>query len=131
RIHESAKAETSGGGAANVITITLQSGGQAVVAKGTVLHGASTRLLALDDIDIEAPLGRNLLFIRNRDVPGVVGRVGTVLGEHGINIANFSLGRSEARSGAAKRDAIAVVQVDERVPEKVLEALRQIEAVRV
>lgn len=130
RVHESAKAGTSGGGAANVITITLQGAGRAVMAKGTVLHGSSARLLALDDIDIEAPLGRNLLFTRSRDVPGVIGRLGTVLGEHGINIASFSLGRPE-RSAAKERDAIAVIEVDERVTEKALAALRQIEAVRV
>ncbi len=132
RVHESAKAEPSGGGAANVISITLESGGQAVTAKGTVLHGASARLLALDDIDIEAPLGRHLLFLRNRDVPGVVGRVGTLLGEHGINIANFSLGRAEARAAPPdQREACAVVEVDEPIPEKVLAELHQIEAIRV
>jgi D-3-phosphoglycerate dehydrogenase len=128
RVHQSAKPEPSSGGAANVISITLASAGQTSTAKGTVLHGASARLLALDDIDIEAPLGRHLLFLRNRDVPGVVGRVGTVLGEHSINIANFSLGRPEA---GKSREAMAVVEVDERVSEKVLADLRQIDAVRV
>jgi D-3-phosphoglycerate dehydrogenase len=61
-------------------------------------------------------------------VPGVIGRVGTILGEHKINIANFSLGRGE---GAGGREALAVVHVDGRVPENVLGELRKIEAVRV
>jgi D-3-phosphoglycerate dehydrogenase / 2-oxoglutarate reductase len=81
----------------------------------------------VDDIDVEAPLERNLIYMRNRDVPGVIGKVGTMLGEHKINIANFSLGRRERDAKA--REAIAVVHVDGRVPEHVLEELRKIEAV--
>jgi D-3-phosphoglycerate dehydrogenase len=75
--------------------------------------------------------------IRNQDVPGVVGRIGTLLGEHGINIANFALGRPAASQQArAQRvplgQAIAVVQVD--VPETqalapALAALKQVEAI--
>ena len=93
-----------------------------------MLHGSAPRLLAVDDIDVEAPLETNLIFMRNQDVPGVIGRVGTILGKHQINIANFSLGRRERGAGA--REAIAVVHVDGRVPEAVLEELRKIEAVR-
>ena len=58
------------------------------------------RLLSFDGIDIEAPLEGTLLAIRNRDVPGVIGRVGTILGEHRINIANFALGRANGRVNA-------------------------------
>jgi D-3-phosphoglycerate dehydrogenase len=83
----------------------------------------------VDDIDIEAPLERNLIYLRNKDVPGVIGKVGTILGTHSINIANFSLGRRD-RDGKTPQ-AIAVVQVDGRVPPLVLEELRQIEAVTV
>ena len=92
-----------------------------------MLHSASPRLLAVDDIDVEAPLERNLIFLRNRDVPGVIGRVGTILGEHQINIADFSLGRGAPDT--KPRKAIAVVHVDSRVPELVLQELRKIEAV--
>ena len=56
-------------------------------------------MLHVDGIDVEAPLERNLIYLRNRDVPGVIGKVGTILGEESINIADFSLGR---RSGARK-----------------------------
>ena len=68
----------------------------------------------------------NLLVCRNLDVPGVIGRIGTILGEHGVNIANFALGRE--RSGAKPVKALAVVQVDAPVSDKVLEALGTIEA---
>jgi D-3-phosphoglycerate dehydrogenase len=84
----------------------------------------------VDGIEVEAPLERNLIYLRNRDVPGVIGKVGTILGDHQINIADFSLGR---RTGDGKpgipREAIAVVHVDDVVPEAVLAELRKIPAV--
>ena len=82
-------------GAGDVITITLKSEGSEHTISGTVLHGRLPRLLSIEGIDIEAPLENDLLYLRNRDVPGVVGRVGSILGEHKVNIANFSLGRGE------------------------------------
>ena len=98
--------------------------------KGAVLHQHTARLLHVDGIDVEAPLERNLIYMRNRDVPGVIGKVGTILGKHKINIADFSLGR---RVGNAKpgtpRDAIAVVHVDEHVPPIVLTELRKVPAI--
>jgi D-3-phosphoglycerate dehydrogenase len=69
--------------------------------------------------------------MRNQDVPGVIGKVGTILGKHGINIANFSLGRrSEEPPAGAPRAAIAVVQVDGGVSEAVVSELRGIPAVQ-
>jgi D-3-phosphoglycerate dehydrogenase len=99
-----------------------------------VLHGVSARLLSLNGIDIEAPLEGTLLTIRNQDVPGVIGRVGTILGEHRINIANFALGRvSLARALKEHRvpegTALAVVQVDGELTDATLRALRKIEAI--
>ena len=77
-------------------------------------------------IDIEAPLEGNLLVCRNLDVPGVIGKIGSILGEHGVNIANFALGRE--RTGPKPVKALAVVQVDAPVPANVLEDLVKIEA---
>jgi D-3-phosphoglycerate dehydrogenase len=116
------------GGAANVLAVEMKSEGDAHEMCGTVLHGDSPRLLSIDGIDIEAPLARNLLYIRNRDVPGVVGKVGTILGNAQVNIADFSLGRA-AESGRAKSFAIGIVHIDGRVPEKVLEKIRKVEAI--
>ena len=95
----------------------------------TVLHGSSARLLCLNGIDIEAPLQGALLTIRNRDVPGVIGRVGTILGDHQINIANFALGRASGEHWLPQGTALAVVQVDGEVTEAVLRALRGVEAI--
>jgi D-3-phosphoglycerate dehydrogenase len=86
----------------------------------TVLHGHSPRLLSYDGIDIEAELAGTLVIIRNQDVPGVIGRIGTLLGEAKLNIASFALGRAKAaltiNSSASSRTpeghALAVVQLD-------------------
>ena len=84
------------------------------------------RLLSLNGIDIEAPLEGTVLTIRNQDVPGVIGRVGTILGDHKINIANFALGRSLR---TARHNALAVVQIDGRVVPSALVALQSTEAI--
>jgi D-3-phosphoglycerate dehydrogenase len=130
RIRETRKAKVGTGGAGSVLSIQLKTTSEEHLVKGAVLHGREPRLLAVDEIDVEAPLERNLIYLRNRDVPGVIGRVGTILGEHKINIANFSLGRrSGETSPGTALEAVAVVHIDGRVPDNVLAELRKIEAV--
>jgi D-3-phosphoglycerate dehydrogenase len=93
----------------------------------TVLHGHSPRLLSYDGIDIEAELAGTLVIIRNQDVPGVIGRIGTILGEAKLNIANFALGRSKTHG-----NALAVVQIDTPAADaldKALSELRKVEAI--
>jgi len=125
RVHEE-KQESHRGGAASVLTVELHTGAGSSRASATVLHGEQPRLLEFDSIDIETPLEGNLLVCRNLDVPGVIGRIGTILGEHGVNIANFALGRQ--RSGVKPVKALAVVQVDAPVSGAVLDDLARIEA---
>ncbi len=130
RIHESRKPHSSSGGSGSVLSVLLKTANGEHLVKGAVLHKDAPRLLHVDGIDVEAPLERDLIYLRNRDVPGVIGKVGTILGQHKINIANFSLGR---RSGTTKpgvpRQAIAVVHVDGKVPPVVLAELRKVAAV--
>lgn len=143
RIQEDKKEFTTGG-VGSVLKLVLHSSGAATGEKGgdtsasaTVLHGTSPRLLSYDGIDIEAPLHGTLVAIRNHDVPGVIGRIGTILGEHGLNIANFALGRAAdpARVHAQRvpqGQALAVVQID--VPNAAsataaIAALRKVEAI--
>jgi len=125
RVHEE-KEETHRGGAATLLAIELNTAGGTSHATATVIHGEQPRLLEFDDIDIEAPLEGNLLVCRNLDVPGVIGKIGTILGEQGVNIANFALGRE--RSGIKPVKALAVVQVDAPVTPGTLDALKTIEA---
>jgi D-3-phosphoglycerate dehydrogenase / 2-oxoglutarate reductase len=125
RVHEEKKAAASGG-AGNVIKLTIHTRTGDVTASGTVLHGSSARLLRLNGIDIEAPLEGTLITLRNQDVPGVIGRIGTILADYKINIANFALGR-EGR--VPQGTALAVVQVDGEVTADVLKALRAVDAI--
>ena len=136
RIQEDKKEFTTGG-FGSVLKLVLHSSDGDTSASASVLHGTSPRLLSYDGIDIEAPLHGTLVAIRNHDVPGVVGRIGTILGEHSVNIANFALGRAAVPAGAhAQRvpqgQALAVVQID--VPTAIsataaIEALRKVEAI--
>jgi D-3-phosphoglycerate dehydrogenase len=125
RVHETKK-EKTGGGAGSVFKVEMHTGASHSEATATVLHGNSPRLLSCDGIDIEAPLHGTLLFIRNQDVPGVIGRIGTILGDHRVNIANFALGRDHH---AAKSEALAVIQIDGEITPAVQAALETVEAI--
>ncbi len=137
RIQEDKK-ETVSGGAGSVLKLTLHSSEGDAAGSATVLHGTSPRLITLDGIDIEAPLHGTLVVIRNHDVPGVIGRIGTILGEQGLNIANFALGRAADPSPASRSrrvpqgQALAVVQIDAQSitqAHNAVDALRKIEAI--
>jgi D-3-phosphoglycerate dehydrogenase len=126
------KKEFVTGGSGSVLKLVLHSSDGDASASATVLHGNSPRLLSYDGIDIEAPLNGTLVAIRNHDVPGVIGRIGTILGEHSLNIANFALGRSVRSQRVPQGQALAVVQID--VPSAsaasaAIEALRKVEAI--
>jgi len=129
QVHES-KEDSTATGAADAVCVQLKTSADERLVRGAVLRGSWLRLLEVDGIGIEVPLEGNLIYLRNRDVPGVVGKVGTLLGKHDVNIGNFALGRSSNQRGDK---AIAVVQVDSPAPESVLEeirALHEIEEVR-
>ncbi len=89
------------------------------------------RLLEVYGIRVEVPLSGCLIFMRNHDVPGVIGHVGSVLGKNSVNIANFSLGRDEGEPQPGKPlRAVAVVEVDAPIGENVIAELRSNPAVR-
>ncbi len=133
------KREHVAGGAGSVLRIALhsapQNGGQSdSTGVATVLHGHSPRLLSYDGIDIEAELAGTLVVIRNHDVPGVIGRIGTILGEAKLNIANFALGRPKPTNKSTTTQALAVVQLDltqssHHDLEAALTALRQVDSI--
>jgi D-3-phosphoglycerate dehydrogenase len=125
RVHEE-KTESHRGGSASVLEIELHTASGSSHATATVIHDEQPRLLEFDGIDIETPLEGNLLVCGNLDVPGVIGRIGSILGDHGVNIANFALGRQ--RTGVKPVKALAVVQVDVPVSSAVLDDLAKIEA---
>lgn len=87
---------------------------------GTVFNDGKPRFIQIKGINLDAEVGRHMLYTTNRDVPGIIGALGQTMGENGVNIANFTLGRS-----AANADAIALLYVDEAVPAPVLDKLRE------
>jgi D-3-phosphoglycerate dehydrogenase len=92
--------------------------GENVVSGTLVGPRMQPRLVEVMGFDMDIVPEKHMLFIRNEDVPGMIGKLGTVLGEHGINIGNMAVGRGEPGSRAAM-----AVTVDEPVPEEVLGAL--------
>jgi D-3-phosphoglycerate dehydrogenase len=90
------------------------------------------RLVQVNGIAVEVSLDGSLTFFMNNDVPGVIGFIGTKLGENGVNIANFSLGRRDhALAPGQPLEAVAVVETDGRIPDNVLAQLLQNEAIKV
>ncbi|VBB69864.1 D-3-phosphoglycerate dehydrogenase [invertebrate metagenome] len=86
---------------------------------GTLIHDHRPRLVAVNDIPVEAELGFHMLYVANEDKPGFIGRLGTALGEASINIATFHLGRV-----ATGREAIALIQVDQPIDGALLDSVR-------
>ncbi|MGZ9809570.1 phosphoglycerate dehydrogenase [Pseudoroseicyclus sp. H15] len=87
---------------------------------GTIFSDGKPRFIQIKGINIDAEIGRHMVYTTNQDEPGIIGALGNTMGQNGVNIANFTLGRS-----AKKGEAIAILYVDERVPEPVLDKLRE------
>ena len=109
----------------SLVSVKLHTSAGERWVEGAVFERLAPRIVLIDGVSVEAPLEGTMVVITNTDKPGVIGDVGTILGRHGVNIANFALGRSADR-------AIGVVNVDEAVPvpEAVLNEIRKLPAVR-
>jgi D-3-phosphoglycerate dehydrogenase len=136
QVQEQKKPEDSSLG--NMISLCVRCHEGEHRARAALLHG-NPRLLGLDGFQVESSLEGYLTVLRNRDVPGVIGQIGTILGKNDINIANFALGRSDASASRAtagsssassvRAEAMAVVQTDQPVTPAALEQLEGIPAV--
>ncbi len=92
---------------------------------GTVFSDGRPRLIQIKDIGLDAEFAPHMLYIVNEDKPGFIGKLGTMLGDAKVNIANFTLGRS-----APGQDAIALIEVDGPVPQAVAEAVAKLPQVK-
>ena len=90
----------------SLVSVKLHTSAGERWVEGTVFEPSTPRLVSVRGVEVDAPLGGTMLILSNDDRPGVIGDVGTMLGRHGVNIANFALGRGDA-------GAIGVVNVDE------------------
>ncbi|GLS42171.1 phosphoglycerate dehydrogenase [Methylobacterium brachythecii] len=112
----------------SLIRITVDAEDMPRDAAGTVFHDGKPRIVEIRSIEMDAALAPHMLYVRNHDRPGFIGAFGSVLGEAGVNIGTFSLGRDEEGG-----NAIAFVAVDAPVPADVLrriEAIPQVKRVR-
>lgn len=91
---------------------------------GTLFTGKEPRIVNIEGVPVEAALAKNMLFIRNNDKPGLIGGVGTILGNAGQNIADFRLGRKEN-----SEEAVCLIALDAPINDEIfteLEGLEQI-----
>jgi D-3-phosphoglycerate dehydrogenase len=104
---------------ANLLTFRASSPTEEMCVSGTVFHEKNQRIVSVNNFRVEFKPDGHLLYIINRDVPGVVGKVGTLLGDREINIAEYNLARSE--SGGK---AMAIITIDSPLDPDTLAFLR-------
>ena len=107
------------------IRLTVTTERQERSVAGTIYSTGQLRIIQVKGINIDCELGKHMLYVTNEDKPGFIGALGTALGEGGVNIATFNLGRA-AQGG----DAIALVEVDGPAPADVLEKVRALPHVK-
>ncbi len=95
-----------------LITLTVTTDKGTYSVSGTLFGGSLPRLVDINDIHIEAEVAPHMLYVMNDDKPGFIGALGTILGQSGVNIASFHLGRAKAGG-----DAIALLSLDQAVDE--------------
>ena len=102
-----------------LIKLTVTTEQQTRSIAGTLSHGDSPRLVEINGISMDAQLGPNMVYITNEDKPGLIGSLGSALGEAGINIATFNLGRANVGG-----DAIALIETDGPVSDQIADQVR-------
>ncbi len=105
------------------LTVTTEKGEQYVA--GTLFGGTKPRIVEVGSVKLEASLGKNMLYISNEDKPGLIGNLGKLLGDAGVNVANFHLGRGDTKTGGA----LALVEVDQKPDEALLQQIAKLQSV--
>ena len=104
-----------------LIRLTLTTDNQTRCVAGTLFADDRPRIVDCKGIRMEAELGPYMLYITNNDKPGFIGALGSTLGDGGVNIATFNLGRDKPGG-----NAIALIEVDGAVPDAVLQAVNSL-----
>lgn len=108
-----------------LITVNIRMAGMERSVSGTVLSDGRPRLVEIKGISMDAEFTPHMLYITNEDKPGFIGRIGSLLGDKGVNIANFKLGRV-----APGEDAICVIDVDGEIEEAAMADIRKLPLVK-
>ena len=102
----------------NFISLKLKTEKVEVEVRGTLVE-AEPRITFIQNFNVNFVPAQHLLLTRHHDIPGIIGKVGTLLGENSINIANMDLGRNKIGG-----DALMILDVDDTIPESILDELR-------
>lgn len=106
---------------ASMVSVVLNTDNGRFEASGTIFGNQFLRLVRLNEYHFEAYLDGLLLIYRHRDVPGLIGFIGTVFGEHNINIAQMALGRKQDRPGG---DSVAVLNLDSEPTQEAIQKVK-------
>jgi D-3-phosphoglycerate dehydrogenase / 2-oxoglutarate reductase len=109
----------------SLITLSVTTSNQERGVGGTVFHDGKPRILSIKGIKVDAEFTPSMIYVTNDDKPGFIGRFASLLGEAGVNIATFALGRDQEGGSA-----IALVAIDGPAPEGVLAKVGKIAGVR-
>jgi D-3-phosphoglycerate dehydrogenase / 2-oxoglutarate reductase len=115
------KKSTANKGFTNLITVTLITNQEERKVGGTLLDGYGSRIVKIDDYSIDIQPEGYLLLIHNTDMPGVIGKVGSILGNDHVNIATMQVGRRDAGG-----DAIMLLTVDRQVSPHIKDQLLEL-----
>ncbi|OUJ19515.1 Phosphoglycerate dehydrogenase SerA [Methanonatronarchaeum thermophilum] len=109
----------------SLLTINITNHNTNIKISGTVFGKEDERVVQIGNYRIETKLTKNMLYTKHTDQPGVIGKVGNLLGQHGINVGSMQLGRL-AEGG----EAIMIMSIDEKIPQKTLQKLRKIPEIK-
>jgi D-3-phosphoglycerate dehydrogenase / 2-oxoglutarate reductase len=109
----------------SLITLSITTQQRERTISGTVFHDGKPRIVSINGIEVDALIAPAMIYVSNEDKPGFVGRFASLLGDAGVNIATFALGRNY-RGGSA----IALVEVDGPVPENLLKEVETLPGVK-
>lgn len=107
----------------DLLVVELRKGNEKFRVAGTII-GRSPRIVEIDRLFVDTPIKGHFLIVRNDDRPGIVGAVGTILGNSGQNIANLSLARNKS-----EKNALSIIELDDTLPSEVMLAIRAIPGV--
>lgn len=106
----------------NLISVTVKADDQESTVAGTIFGKSDPRIVLIDDYHIKAIPSGYVILLYNKDLPGMIGTVGTILGENGINIADMSVGRTTSKSLA-----LMVINIDSLAPKELLQKINDLD----
>ncbi len=119
------KDESSRDFAVGSLQLTVQGDSGCHIVTGTVFTDGDLRITSIDEFPLNVSPSQHMLFTRHRDMPGIIGQLGSLLGQHNVNIASMQVGRKIVRG-----DAVMVLSIDDPIPSELLIAIHGIEGIQ-